>query len=318
MKSSEKQARESSFTANKTVTAIGEVLWDITPAGSFPGGAPFNTAVHMSRLGVPTRFISRVGADREGRDLREIIARQKLPVEHIQTDPTYPTGKVTVSFPEPDRPCYTIAQPAAWDFIEPPRPEYQTDLLLHGTLALRGEKTRQTIWHLRRNAGQIVLDLNLRPPFTQWEIIRQAISGADWLKVNEEELAALKGWLNLEGSPRSVAEKLLKHFKLRGICITRAAKGAAFLNGNDWFEYPGYAVKLGDPVGAGDAFLAGFIFGLLQGWSGAGILETANALGALVAAEKGAIPSLPPAVWDKLKNGNPASLFLDRISDGPK
>lgn len=51
------------------ILVIGEILYDVFPDGKRLGGAPFNSAYHLQRLGVAVRFITRIGSDTDGRDI---------------------------------------------------------------------------------------------------------------------------------------------------------------------------------------------------------------------------------------------------------
>lgn len=97
---------------------------------------------------------------------------------------------------------------------------------------------------------------------------------------------------------------LIDEFDVEGVCITLGQKGCAvYINGN-YLESPGYAVKVVDPVGAGDAFAAGFIHGLGLGWESIEICDFANRLGTLIASKRGATPewSMDEVVSLKLRN----------------
>src|SRR5919198_1202439 len=99
------------------IVALGEVLWDLLPAGARAGGAPFNFAFHCHQLGHPAVIVSRVGDDDLGRELRAEVRRLGLSDENIQTDPDHPTGTVKVEVRADGQPFFTISDDVAWDYI---------------------------------------------------------------------------------------------------------------------------------------------------------------------------------------------------------
>jgi fructokinase len=76
----------------------------------------------------------------------------------------------------------------------------------------------------------------------------------------------------------------------QAVCVTLGARGCAILVRDEYIELPGHAVHVADTVGAGDAFAAAFMHGLISEWRAAEIADFANHMGALVASREGAIP----------------------------
>src|SRR5690554_5540120 len=105
---------ESMSTACPTVIGIGEVLWDMLPAGRQIGGAPANFAFHARQLGAEAVIVSAVGDDRLGRELREQLARRGIDTEFIATLPNRSTGTVSVRLDPQGVPEYTIHVGVAW------------------------------------------------------------------------------------------------------------------------------------------------------------------------------------------------------------
>src|SRR5436305_671310 len=79
-----------------TMIGLGELLWDLLPAGKQLGGAPANFAYHAHALGAEAWPVSRVGDDALGRELLDRLAALGLPIASIQVDPAAPTGTVSV------------------------------------------------------------------------------------------------------------------------------------------------------------------------------------------------------------------------------
>src|SRR5690606_4063406 len=100
-----------------TAVCFGEVLWDILPDASLPGGAPMNVAYHLNQLGVPTAMISRTGNDLLGEKLLRFISSKGLDTAFIQKDDTHETGTVLATL-NGNNVSYEILEPVAWDFIQ--------------------------------------------------------------------------------------------------------------------------------------------------------------------------------------------------------
>ena len=95
-----------------------------------------------------------------------------------------------------------------------------------------------------------------------------------------------------ESDPERAMRKLRQdHHRL--ITITRGSAGAVTLEGDELIRASGFSVKAMDTTGAGDVFRAGFIYGLIQGWSSADILQFANAAAAVSCTKAGAIDGVP-------------------------
>jgi len=138
-----------------------------------------------------------------------------------------------------------------------------------------------------------VFDVNLRPPFVDPAVIEQSLETADVVKCNDDELHRLQEWFPLPEALEPALGTLASSFDCAAICVTAGPKGAWLWRDGDCTHHPGYAVDVEDTVGAGDAFLAALLTGLLEGDDGPTLLEHANRLGAFVASRSGALPSYP-------------------------
>ena len=276
------------------VLCVGELLWDALPAGLFLGGAPFNVACHLSAAGVPVTMVSRVGDDRLGEEAVRRAQRYGVGTDLVQVDPTLPTGFVGATIDESGQPTYVIEDAVAWDAIE------ASDVLLaragraraivFGSLAQRHATTRRTIERLWEGSALQVFDINLRPPFEDRDVIRGSLQRADVVKVNREELHRLASWFELPNGDRESASALSGKFSCPVVCVTRGAAGAGLWRDDTWTEHEGFKVEVRDTVGAGDAFLAVLLAGLLSGADSETLLKNANRIGADVASRAGALP----------------------------
>ena len=277
------------------ILCFGEVLWDSLPAGLFLGGAPFNVACHLRAAGATVSMVSRVGADRLGDEVLVRARRHGVGTELVQIDRELPTGFVRVAFDEHDEPTYDIVQPAAWDAIE------ADDALLaraaaaraivFGTLAQRSATSRATLERMWASDALMVFDVNLRAPHEDRDTVRRALQRADVVKLSARELDVVARWFDLPGEARDRVAALADRFDCAVVCLTRGAEGAALWREGRWTEHPGYEVEVRDTVGAGDAFLAVLLMGLLDGGQDRVILQNANLIGAYVATQPGAVPA---------------------------
>jgi fructokinase len=280
---------------NKKVLCLGEVLWDMLPSGPKAGGAPMNVAIHLRKFGVDVAMASCVGNDVQGEKLKAFMENSGLSTEFIQVDERLDTSEVLVHFDENNSPSYEICDPVAWDNIA------LTDslkniaddagIIVLGSLALRNKKTRETIIQLLENDGFKIADINLRKPYDVKPIVEMVMQKADAVKLNEDELKVVSEWYNRpEKDEKGLMIWIANHFQCKLIIVTRGENGAIAYTNGEFFEQPGFKIKVADTVGSGDAFLAGIISSLLDGKSIPDSLRIACATGALVATFNGGTP----------------------------
>jgi fructokinase len=281
------------------VLCVGEVLWDSLPEGLFLGGAPFNVACHLRATGTVVSMVSRVGNDRLGDEVLRRAKRYGVGTDLIQLDPLLPTGFVRVHVDERGNGTYEICEPVAWDAIEATEPllarAARARAIVFGSLAQRNTTTRATIerlWTVASHQALMVCDVNLRPPYDDLEVIRASLGMADVVKLSDAELTRLTdrfGWGNRD--EREMMQGLATMFGCRVVCVTRGNRGAALLRDDEFSDHPGFPAEVRDTVGAGDAFLAVLLAGLLAGSSDAELLQHANLMGAYVVTQFGALPA---------------------------
>ena len=122
------------------IVGLGELLWDMLPAGRQLGGAPANFALMSARLGNHAAVLSRIGRDEQGRDAVATLKPFPIDLGHLQVDSQHPTGTVSVELKE-GQASYRFAEAIAWDFLDF-TPEWQqlaarADAVCFGTLAQR-------------------------------------------------------------------------------------------------------------------------------------------------------------------------------------
>ncbi|MFC3560860.1 carbohydrate kinase family protein [Pedobacter jamesrossensis] len=285
----------------KTVTSIGEILWDVFPEGKKAGGSSMNVALNLHKQGINSKFISAIGNDDLGKELVDFLSSQNFKSTLIQQS-DLPTSTVDVKLDKSHQATYTIVEPVAWDAIELSDELIDavknSDAFVYCSLTCRNEKSKNTILALLKHAKLKIFDINLRPPFYNIETLKTLLAEADILKVNEHELLYLREELSLSGS---TDEQLLKQlnlqFDIQIICLTVGEKGAYVLNDGHLHHHKGYQVKVADTVGAGDSFLATFISSYLNGYPIDTVLDRACKVGAFVASQVGANPDYGDEVF---------------------
>ncbi len=271
---------------------FGEVLFDHFPDGqAVLGGAPFNVAWHLNAFGARPVLISRVGNDALGRRIREAMQSWGMDTAGLQLDSSHPTGTVEVTL-DNDEPHYDIVERRAWDFIDADKlpPIKDAALLYHGSLALRNPVSCKALDTLHdRLAVPVFVDVNLRAPWWTREQVERYIDGACWVKLNEDELDLLAPpGVDLEQR----AATLQQACGLELLITTRGAAGALAhtRSGRRLQIEPPPADKLVDTVGAGDAFAAVIILGLLHDWVLESTLQRAQAFASAIVGIRGATP----------------------------
>jgi fructokinase len=288
---------EMSLPNNGLVLVWGEVLWDCLPEGLFLGGAPFNVGFHLRQLGHPVEVVSAVGQDVLGEQIFQRADRAGVGRKFLAIDPARSTGWVEVELDEHRNAHYRIVENVAWDAIPAGTAVLaaaaQAAAIVYGSLAQRGEANRRNLTELlAATSGWRVMDVNLRPPFDDRDLVLALARKADLLKLNEEELKVLsRGGEDLEKNCRLLAGAT----GVSKICVTRGAEGAVYWTPGFVAQGRAEPVEVRDTVGAGDAFLAALVAEALREnlshqESAAAALDRACQLGAYVATQRGATP----------------------------
>jgi fructokinase len=290
-----------------TVVGLGEVLWDLLPGGRQLGGAPANFAYHAATLGDRGIVASRVGADLLGDEVYARLAALGLTTRYLQRDPSHTTGTVHVQLDADGQPDFTITEDVAWDALawttEWAALVVEADAVCFGSLAQRAAISRETIHRFLRDTrpGAVRLfDVNLRQSYYSPAVLDVSLRRATMAKLNDAELPCVMRLLGLDVTEdegdEATARRLLQAYDLTLVCLTRGARGSLLVTDAKAVAHPGYTVQVTDTVGAGDAFAAAVAHHWLRGASLEAISDAANRLGAYVATQVGATPSLPPDV----------------------
>lgn len=276
------------------VVCFGEVLWDIFPTGSVPGGAPMNVAYHLRKQKKNAALITKIGIDEEGEKLVNIFSNQGICTDYFQLDYKNQTGKVYAKPGLDQEVVYDIVMPAAWDFIQWEEGLRElvagAEFFVYGSLAARNSISKETLFSLLDISKNNVLDINLRAPHFNSQTVSELLKRADFLKMNITELELITGWFSNYKSVEERIKSLRDRFEISNMVITMGGEGAMLFMNGDIIKHQGFKVAVVDTVGSGDAFLAGLLGKMLEGADPLKSLEYAGRLGAFVATQRGACP----------------------------
>lgn len=246
-------------------------------------GAESNVAMYLADHAVPVRWVSAVGADPFGERVRREVAACGVDVSGVRVDPERPTG-LLVKDPGPDGTGVRYYRSGSAAAALGPGlladEAVRTAGLLHltGVTAALSPSCRALVEEALRGPLPVSFDVNHRPalwpPDTAPGVLRALADRADIVFVGLDEAQTL--W----GSALSGAEDvraLLPGPRL--LVVKDGATGATVFDGGAAYTVPALRTDVVEPVGAGDAFAAGFLAGLLRGES----LTTALRLGHLTA-----------------------------------
>lgn len=273
-----------------------------------PGGAPANVAVGMARLGIASSFVGSVGDDPFGHFLREVVRQENVDVSGVRLSPNRTTIAFVATKSDGSKDISFYRNPGAdADFSTHDLPDLRGVSLLHcGSVSLSLDPCRSAQFEaarrVRANGGLVSFDPNWRPSL--WDdlnlahrLIWQMMPLCDIVKVADEEWEFVTGT-----SDFAAGAALIRAQGPRLVLQTRGKDGAAFDFGGGRGEVAGLRVNALDTLGAGDAFVAGFLAEVARAGSLEAVLNVeelnaslrfANACGALATQKAGAIPSLP-------------------------
>lgn len=281
------------------VLVIGEILFDIFPEVQRLGGAPFNFAYHIKKLGLPVRFISRVADDANGRIILDFLKQNEFDLDDIQIDSNLKTGIVNVKMRADKSHDFEIVKNVSYDNLQFNKKiekllKSAPDLIYFGTLLQRSANGFNFIEKVFKNkeAGtDLFCDLNLRQGCYDDRIILRSLEYSNMLKINEEELHKL---LNLESVNDSTYEidQLLNKYNIKNMIITKGKDGSSWYAGNKNINRKiRKNINIVDTVGAGDAFAAVAAAGYLQKIPIKKILELSTEFASYICTIQGALPA---------------------------
>jgi fructokinase len=302
------------------ITAVGEILIDLTQSGvneqgipvfaANPGGAPANLAVAAARLGASAAFIGKAGSDSFGTFLRSTLAENNVDVSGMVMDFSSRTTLAVVALDKTGERNFSFYRDPSADVnlrdheIDPEQLK-NTRFLHFGSVSLTADPARSAILYAAKTAKEhgalISYDPNYRASL--WPDEATAIAWmleplplVDIIKVSDEELPLLTGTSDLEAGSRMLSDKGISL-----VLVTLGAKGAYYRFGEHTGHVPGVKVTVGDTNGAGDTFFGAFLaqlagFGSLSDLTVdclERIIALSNKAAAITTSRHGAIPAMP-------------------------
>ncbi|NWF70711.1 MAG: fructokinase [Chloroflexi bacterium] len=297
-----------------SIVCFGELLIDfvalehgvtVGEASGFikaPGGAPANVAVAVQRLGHPAAFMGQVGDDPFGHYLVGVLESNGVDVSGMTFAPEARTALAFVSLRLDGERSFMFYRHPSADMLLRPQ-DLKLDVMAgkrifhFGSISMIGEPSRsatlKAVQHAVAQGMFVSYDPNLR--LALWPDADAARAGmkigleyARFVKVSEEELEFLTG-----GNDAAA----LWCGAMQVLVVSRGAQGASIYTRTAHYDVPSFNVSAVDTTGAGDAFVAAMLVGILENADYEQklpeIARFANAVGALTTTQKGAIPSLP-------------------------
>ena len=316
---------------NGTIIAMGELLIDFVSlqrdtsvgyASQFEkaaGGAPANVAVGIAKLGVAAAFVTQVGNDPFGHYLKEVLANNGVDVSMVRVTSAANTMLAFVAVEASGERSFAFYRNPSADMLltsdDLDHQQLEQAAIFHyGSITLIDEPVRSAteaaIASAKQGGALISYDPNLREVL--WSSKQSAREGlmygmqfANLVKMNVDEVMFLTETdMFTSLNDLLTAARSLWHDELQLMVITRGSEGCIALTQDEYWIVPGFSVRVEDTIGAGDGFMAGLLAGvyalddlalLTNGDALQPILRRANAVGAMTAAHRGAIPALPDA-----------------------
>ena len=305
---------------------IGGRLEDMTSFAKYLGGSPTNTAAGAARLGLRTGLLTRVGADHFGRFIREELAREGVVTRGVLEDTERLTALVFLGIRDPDtfplifyrENCADMALEAG--DVDPEFIRSAGAVLINGTHLSRPgvfEASVKACEIAKASGGRVVFDVDYRPVL--WGLagkdrgedrfvesaevtarLQQVLPLCDLIVGTEEEMHILGGSTDTIAALKAIRERTAALL----VCKRGPDGCSAFPGGipdtlDDGVVGRGFRVEVFNVLGAGDAFMAGFLRGWLRGEPLETCCEYGNACGAIVVSRHGCTPAMP--TWDELQ-----------------
>lgn len=285
------------------VVVLGSVNWDLTvitdrhprpgetvlgkESHSGPGGKGANQAVAASRLGSRVAMVGRVGEDRQGREMIDVLAGEGVEVSGVIVDRDAATGLAVITIDSAGENTIVVVPGAngrlGRDQVEDHRGIHEAPVVL-AQLEIPLEAVVAAA-----AAAEGIFCLN---PAPARPLPDELLAAVDVLVPNRSELAILTGG----GDPEDVDQAADMARALEGpeaVVVTLGAEGALVVEQGEPMHIPSPQVETVDTTGAGDAFCGAFAAALAQGRSLVAAARRGVAAGALATTRIGAQSALP-------------------------
>lgn len=259
------------------------------------GGSPTNVAIGTARYGHKTAVITGVASDALGEFAISELKKFNVSTEFVIKTPTGKTPIVVAGIKDPDNPEFIFYRESS----APDTKVENSDALTKaaqsakyfwftGSTLSQAPLSNTVIGLLKSRSGEVIFDLDYRPSFwssaeAAYKEISAAVKYATIAIGNLEECAVATGLPKTTSAAEFAAALLSMGPKLA--IVKGGSTGVLVAHGNSATAIPGLRIKTKCGLGAGDAFGAGVIHGLLSGWSPEDSVSFANGAGAYVASQ---------------------------------
>ena len=259
------------------IFCCGEALVDMLPrqleSGEdvflpVSGGAIFNTAITLGRLGAPVGFVSGISNDMFGQQLIDTLAASNVDSSKcIRSD--QPTTLAFVKLTDGQASYSFVDENSAGQMVDiahlPALPA-ETTALHFGAISLIPEPcgtAYETLMQDYQDKAVISLDPNIRPSFIKdahkhRARIQRMIGMSDIVKVSDEDLE----WISPDATPDKAISAMLEDGGVKIVILTKGSDGITAFTKSDRIDLPAQKVDVVDTIGAGDSFNGGFLDGL--------------------------------------------------------
>ncbi|MBC8143928.1 MAG: sugar kinase [Armatimonadetes bacterium] len=256
------------------------------------GGCAANTAIALAKLGLSAGIIGGVGADGLGDFVLGAVAGAGVDVRGVKRFANVPTAATTVCVHSdaertflhvPGANARFVASDADWSVIDGAGVFHIAGAQLMGALE-RENGIAAVAEEAKRRGMTVTLDTVMNPESLGWQALAPALPFVDWMLPSEPEAATLTGETDL-----SRQAEAFRTAGAKNVAIKRGAAGCAvFPDSGAPFTVPPLSVAALDTLGAGDAWVAGFLLGLVRGLPAPETARFANAVGAFAVTGYGA------------------------------
>ena len=300
---------------------VGAPFVDINSFAAYVGGSPTNISVGATRLGAKAALLTAVGADPVGDFILHFLRNENVTTEYIPRKPGLRSSAVLLGIEPPDRfPLQYYRDNCADinltidDVLAAPVTDCQVFQFAGTNLSLEPSRSATMFAaELARQAGaRVVFDIDFRPdqwfdirafgvvarsvlPFvdvvigTEDEINAATLSSTEQMDLTHSQVSDAK----VSGDTVAAIGRMLT-FGPEAVIEKVGAQGARIhLRGGEVIEAPGFPVEIYNILGAGDAFGAGFLYGLVRGWDWYRAARLGNACGAIVVTKHGCANFMP-------------------------
>ncbi|WP_439618356.1 bifunctional 5-dehydro-2-deoxygluconokinase/5-dehydro-2-deoxyphosphogluconate aldolase [Shinella sp.] len=312
---------------------LGTRLEDTASFAKSVGGCPANIAIGTARLGLKSALITRVGDEQMGRFIREQSAREGVNVEGIRTDKDRLTALVLLAIESEGVSPMIFVRTDCADMaldegdVDEAFVRSSRAVLVSGTHFSRPNTEaaqRKAIRIAKESGGKVIFDIDYRPNlwglaghaegFERYvksdrvsAILKSVLPDCDLIVGTEEEIMIASGADDVLSSLKAI-----RAVSPATIVLKRGAMGCIVYDGpisddlEDGVVGDGFPIEVYNVLGAGDAFMSGFLRGWLKGEDHKTSATWANACGAFAVSRLLCSPEYPS--WEELafflKNGS--------------